>query len=108
MDRAIGLEEYYLKAEEKSFLDAISWDEKCRMFFLTGDERAVLDASDEEVEEDVAAPSLPSLWADERRRAAPFFEPVEHPMDTAAILQDTLRRCFRLPLSLWRFMGAYR
>ena len=95
LDQAIGLETSYLKAAEQSLLVAISQDTKNRMFFLTGDERAVFDgASDDEVEPDIAVPSSPSL-AETRTNPTAWSQPV----DAADILQDTMKRCLSLPLS---------
>ena len=98
MDRTIGLKASYLKAEEQSLLDAISQDTKTsknRMFFLTGDERAVFDgASDDEVEQDIALPSSPSS-AEMQMNPQSWSQPV----DTADMLQDTVKRCLSLPLS---------
>ena len=97
MDQAIGLETSYLTAEEKSFLDAISEDTKNRMFFLSIDERAVFDgASDDEVEveQDIAMPSSPSS-ADTQMNPISWSQPV----DTADILQDSVKQCLSFSLS---------
>ena len=45
MDQANGMDAFFLQASEKSFLDALSRDEKHRLFLLTAEERTILEGA---------------------------------------------------------------
>ena len=94
LDQKHGMDPTFLDAKEKSFLDAMNQDEKRRMFFLTDEDMAILDETNEG--EDLKMPSLPSSSssAKPKTRPYPLSEPVEHPEELADIIKDTVSRFF--------------
>ena len=99
LDQKHGMDAAFLKAKEKSFLDAMNQDAKRRMFFLTDEDMAILDETKEG--EDMKMPSLPSSSSSAKQKTHPYplSEPVEHPGEVADIIKDTVSRFFSLVLS---------
>ncbi|CAE7492783.1 unnamed protein product [Symbiodinium natans] len=96
LDEKHGMDAAFLDAKEKSFLDAMSQDEKRRMFSLTDEDMESLDETKEG--EDMKMPSLPSSSSSSQQkktRPYPLSEPVEHPGEVADIIKDTLSRLFK-------------
>ena len=94
LDQKHGMDAAFLDAKEKSFLDAMSQDEKRRMFSLADEDMASLDETKEG--EDMKMPSLPSSSSSAKQKTCPYplSEPVEMPGEVAEIIKDTLSRLF--------------
>ena len=106
LDQPHGMGTAYLNAEEKSFLNALNQDEKCRMFALTDEERAFLDEAKEGGV--ITMPPMPSLPSSAGTQMCPYplAEPVEHPVEVADILKDTVSRYFECPASLLQWLQS--
>ena len=96
LDQKHGMDADFLDAKEKAFLDAMSQDEKRRMFSLTDEDMEILDETKEG--ENMKMPSLPSSSSSSQQkktRPYPLSEPVEMPGEVADIIKDTLSRLFK-------------
>ena len=95
LDLLNGVEPSFLTANEKSFLDSASKEERKRLFNLTDRERALLDGASLDEGEVTQLPVLPVSTTVKKMLPFPLAEPVEHPLDTAEILKNTISRYLR-------------
>ena len=98
LDQTQGVgETRFLDANEKSFLDAMTKDERHRMFLLTDEEMGELNEATED--EPIRMPNSQPSAKEKRMRPFPLSEPVDHPMAPADILKGTVERYLSLSLS---------